>query len=75
VPNPDRGPAPLDQPINAQSGLLTADSIIAEFALASGATTWIADFDPLALLSHPAFPKDTTTSSFDDRFSVGSASD
>jgi hypothetical protein len=53
----------------------TIVSIIAEFALASGATTWIADFDPLALLSHPAFPKDTTTSSFDDRFSVGSASD
>jgi hypothetical protein len=25
VPSPERGPAPLDQPISAQSGLLTAD--------------------------------------------------
>ena len=49
--------------------------VIAAFASASGVAAWIADFDPVAWVSEPASPKDISTSSFDDRFSVGSAPD
>jgi hypothetical protein len=47
--------------------------VIAVFALASGAAAWIGDFDPVSWFSDSASPKDISTSSFDDRFSVGSA--
>ena len=43
----------------------TIASLLIAVALASGAAVWI------ALPAHPAFLKDTHTSSFDDRFSVG----
>jgi Protein of unknown function (DUF2778) len=51
----------------------TIPSAIAAFVLASGVAAWIGDFDPLAWLSNPAFPKDISTSSFSDRFAAGSA--
>jgi type VI secretion system (T6SS) effector TldE1-like protein len=41
-------------------------------ALGSGAAAWIGDFDPVAWFSDSVSPKDTNTSSFDDRFSVAS---
>src|SRR6202022_4110901 len=47
--------------------------VIAAFALASGAAVWIGDFDSVAWFSDSASPKAIDTSSFDDRFSVGSA--
>jgi hypothetical protein len=47
--------------------------VIAAFALASGAAASIGDFDPAAWFSDSASPKGIDTSSFDDRFSVGSA--
>jgi type VI secretion system (T6SS) effector TldE1-like protein len=49
--------------------------VIAAFAWASGVAAWIADFDPVTWVSDPASPKDISMSSFDDRFSVGSAPD
>lgn len=42
-------------------------------ALASGAAVWTEDFDPVTPVSGAASPKDINTSSFDDRFLVGSA--
>jgi Protein of unknown function (DUF2778) len=44
-------------------------------ALASAAAAWIDDFNPVAWVSDSASPKDIGASSFDDRFSVASASD
>jgi hypothetical protein len=49
--------------------------VIAAFGLTSGVAAWIGDFDPVAWVSDPASPKDISTSSFNDRFSVGAASD
>jgi Protein of unknown function (DUF2778) len=47
---------------------------IAAFALASGvAAAWIGDLDPVAWVANSAAPKDIAAS-FDDRFSVASAS-
>jgi hypothetical protein len=53
----------------------TIASVIAAFALASGVAAWIGDLDGVAWFSDPASPKDISTSSFDDRFSVVSAPD
>jgi hypothetical protein len=47
--------------------------VIAAVALASGAAAWIADLDPVAWDLDSAPPKGIDTSSFDERFSVGSA--
>jgi hypothetical protein len=49
--------------------------VIAAFALASGVAAWMSDFDPVAWVSDSPSPKDINASSFDDRFSVGSAPD
>src|SRR5258708_711042 len=64
------------------SSSATIALVLVAFALASGAAAWLADLDPVALLSHPAVlednptpSEDTPTSSFDDRFSVDSAPD
>jgi Protein of unknown function (DUF2778) len=46
-------------------------SMLAAFMVAAAAA-WITDFAPLSLLSRPAFPKDTSRLSFDDRFSIDS---
>jgi hypothetical protein len=46
--------------------------VVAGFALASGAAASIGDFDPVAWVS-AAYPKGIDASSFDDRFSAGSA--
>jgi hypothetical protein len=48
----------------------TIASMLATFVVASGAATWIADFNPLGFLSQPAFLKDASTPSFSDRFSA-----
>jgi hypothetical protein len=45
---------------------------LAASVLASGAAAWIADVDPVALVSNPASPKDTYGSSFDARFTPDS---
>jgi Tlde1 domain len=66
------GRVPLDR---GTSFSRTIASVIAAFALASGALAWIDDFDPVARVSDSAVPKDIGTSSFDDRFSVASAPD
>jgi hypothetical protein len=47
--------------------------VIAAFALASGAAASIGDFDLVAWYSDSASPTGIDTSSFDDRFSAGSA--
>jgi Protein of unknown function (DUF2778) len=47
--------------------------VIAAFALASGVAARISDFDPVAWVADSPSPKDIDASSFDDRFSVGSA--
>jgi Protein of unknown function (DUF2778) len=54
--------------------------VIAALALASGVAARISDFDPVAWVADSPSPrdidaKDIDASSFDDRFSVGSASD
>jgi hypothetical protein len=59
---------PLDRGISFSG---TTALVIA--ALAAGVAAWIGEFDPIAWVSEPASPKDISTSSFDDRFSVGSA--
>jgi hypothetical protein len=48
--------------------------VIAAFVLASGMAARIGDFDRIAWVSDPPPPKAVNTSSFDDRFPVGSAS-
>jgi hypothetical protein len=50
----------------------TALLVGAALALASGAAASIGDFDPVAWYSDSASSKDTDSSPFDDRFSVGS---
>jgi Protein of unknown function (DUF2778) len=52
----------------------TIPLVIAAFALASGVAAWIGDLDPVAWVANAAAPKDIAESSFDDRFSVASAS-
>jgi hypothetical protein len=47
--------------------------VIAAFGSASGAAAWICDFEVAASYSDSASLKDIDASSFDDRFSVGSA--
>ena len=46
--------------------------VLAAFALASGSAAWLADFDPVSLLARPAFLKDASRLTFDDRFSLDS---
>jgi hypothetical protein len=47
--------------------------VAAAFALASGTAAWIGDLDRIAGFSDFIFPKGIDSSSFDERFSVGSA--
>jgi hypothetical protein len=50
----------------------TLPLVLAAFALASGSAAWLADFDSVSLLSRPAFLKDASRLSFDDRFPLAS---
>jgi hypothetical protein len=50
-------------------------STLAALVVASGAAAWISDFDPAALLSQPAYLRETPTPSFNDRFSADSMPD
>jgi hypothetical protein len=52
----------------------TIPLVIAAFALVSGVAAWVGDLDPVAWVANAAAPKDIAASSFDDRFSVASAS-
>jgi len=54
----------------SSSGMIPV--VLAAFALASGSAAWLADFDPVSLLSRPAFLKDTSRLPFEDRFSLDS---
>jgi hypothetical protein len=47
---------------------------VGAFVVAAGAAIWTEDFNRVTPVSGAAFPKDTNTPSFDDRFSAGSAS-
>jgi hypothetical protein len=46
--------------------------VLAAFALAAGSATWLADFDPVSLVSGPPFLDEASRLPFDDRFPLPS---